>query len=497
MLWDVLGADTRPIMTCASPTGHPQAPVADTHRMELFVVDGASTTPATPVTLADAGLLERAHLQEWVIAHPSVLGPDLLIVTSEYDRWEGADGVTARDRLDVLALEASGRLVVVELKRGSDRDIHLQAITYAALVSRFDRTTLAEAHADWLTGRGTTTTAAAAATLLEDHLIDAWDDEVLLKPRVVLVAGSFPRAVTSTAVWLSEMGLDVRLVQVHSWKVGPVGDVRTVAGFTQVYPTPEVATFTLGPTRHRVQEAAERADERSRAASTVRRLVEDGRLPVGAPLTVDVGAARSAEREQLTAWLDEQPQRWQAKWTNDPVVAIRWGGDGNKWRPTPLVRHMLTSAGLPERPVRGPAWWLTEDGTDLASLADGPGRSGRDWSDLHALLDKIPAGRWTTYGDLAQMIGTHANPLGGHLGRCQDCRNAYRVLSADGRVAANFAWTNADAHGVPPRQLLEEEGVAFSSAGAAADGLRLTADELTHLAQAAVGSSGSDEESNR
>ncbi|WP_328949275.1 hypothetical protein OG778_14505 [Streptomyces sp. NBC_00184] len=50
----------------------------------------------------------------------------------------------ARDRLDVLGLDATGRLVVVELKRGTaDRDVHLQAITYAALVSRFDLGTLA------------------------------------------------------------------------------------------------------------------------------------------------------------------------------------------------------------------------------------------------------------------------------------------------------------------------------------------------------------------
>lgn len=62
----------------------------------------------------------------------------MLVVTAEYDRWADTDGVPARDRLDVLGLDATGRLVVVELKRGTaDRDVHLQAITYAALVSRF------------------------------------------------------------------------------------------------------------------------------------------------------------------------------------------------------------------------------------------------------------------------------------------------------------------------------------------------------------------------
>jgi len=46
-----------------------------------------------------------------------VLGDDVMIVTAEYDRWSSTQGVRARDRLDVLGLEASGRLVVVEIKR--------------------------------------------------------------------------------------------------------------------------------------------------------------------------------------------------------------------------------------------------------------------------------------------------------------------------------------------------------------------------------------------
>lgn len=121
----------------------------------LFIVDGGTATPVPPTVLAAEGLLERQHLQEWVIANPQVLGESVLVITSEFDRWADTDGVPARDRLDVLGLDATGRLVVVELKRGTaDRDVHLQAITYAALVSRFDLDTLAQAHRDFRKGRG-------------------------------------------------------------------------------------------------------------------------------------------------------------------------------------------------------------------------------------------------------------------------------------------------------------------------------------------------------
>ena len=54
-------------------------------------VDG-SASPAVPVTFADAGLREREHLQEWVLAHPQILGEDLRIVSFEFDRWLAGSG---------------------------------------------------------------------------------------------------------------------------------------------------------------------------------------------------------------------------------------------------------------------------------------------------------------------------------------------------------------------------------------------------------------------
>ncbi|MEV0493000.1 hypothetical protein [Streptomyces atratus] len=77
----------------------------------------------------------------------------------------------ARGRLNVLELDATGRLVVVELRRGTaDRDVHLQAITYTALVSRFDLGTLAQAHLDFLSRRGQDLDIDACKQRLLDHV---------------------------------------------------------------------------------------------------------------------------------------------------------------------------------------------------------------------------------------------------------------------------------------------------------------------------------------
>ena len=103
----------------------------------LYTVEGAKATPAERMTLTQAGLLERQHLQEWVIAHPEILGEDVLIITFEFDRWMTGAGATTWERLDVLALDRAGRLIVAELKRDIAPDaVMVQASTSKVRTSR-------------------------------------------------------------------------------------------------------------------------------------------------------------------------------------------------------------------------------------------------------------------------------------------------------------------------------------------------------------------------
>ncbi len=54
----------------------------------VFSVDGHLAQQAEPITLAEAGLRERVHLQEWVLAHPDILAPaapvagEVLVISS-------------------------------------------------------------------------------------------------------------------------------------------------------------------------------------------------------------------------------------------------------------------------------------------------------------------------------------------------------------------------------------------------------------------------------
>ena len=129
----------------------------------LFTVVDKTPVPATPVELADVGLKERGDVEEWVIKHPAILGPDVAIVTSEFAGWASKKGENDLDRLDILGLASDGRLVLAELERGkAAATIHMQALNYAARASLFTVAQLAIVHQRFLIKQGVKATAVEA-----------------------------------------------------------------------------------------------------------------------------------------------------------------------------------------------------------------------------------------------------------------------------------------------------------------------------------------------
>ena len=74
----------------------------------VFSVDGVEARPAAPITLAEAGFTERAHLQEWVLAHPEIIGDGILVVTSEFDAWRSSSGAELIGWTSWGSIEAAG-----------------------------------------------------------------------------------------------------------------------------------------------------------------------------------------------------------------------------------------------------------------------------------------------------------------------------------------------------------------------------------------------------
>ena len=77
----------------------------------------------------------------------------------------------------------------------------------------------------------------------------------------------------------------------------------------------------------------------------------------------------------------------------------------------------------------------------LPGAPEPPG--GFDWSRINAAIAAIPRGRWTTYGELAQLGGTAAMPVGQHIANTPGLGNAYRVLGSDGKPRPDFRWDSS------------------------------------------------------
>ncbi|NEC14770.1 DUF262 domain-containing protein [Streptomyces sp. SID8014] len=102
------------------------------------------------------------------------------------------------------------------------------------------------------------------------------------------------------------------------------------------------------------------------------------------------------------------------------------------------------------------------------------------WRELRDILSAVPAGTWTSYGDLAAAIGTSAVAVGNHLAARTGLHCPYRVLTAGGRIAGGFRWGD-DRYSGDPVTILEAEGVPFDGNGRASRAHRLTAADLAVL----------------
>ena len=85
------------------------------------------------VSFSSLGFREREHLQEWLAKNPQVLtkkedtGDELLIIQKEFAGFD-----ETRERLDLLAIDKKGNLVIIENKLDdSGRDVVWQALKCA------------------------------------------------------------------------------------------------------------------------------------------------------------------------------------------------------------------------------------------------------------------------------------------------------------------------------------------------------------------------------
>ena len=208
--------------------------------------------PVKIKTFSELGFTERKHLQEWLAYQPDALGEELLIIQKEFDGFDDT-----RERLDLLALDKDGNLVIIENKLDdSGRDVVWQALKYASYCASLTKGQIVEIYQQYLYRYQATIQAGeslaqagqpgdAASRLCE--FLDAPDlDEVKLNlgnsQRIMLVAANFRKEVTSTALWLLGQGISVQCFKVTPYSLGD----QLLINIDQIIPTPEAKELMIG-----------------------------------------------------------------------------------------------------------------------------------------------------------------------------------------------------------------------------------------------------------
>ena len=208
---------------------------------QLFkIVDPATrkSEAMTEVDFAQLGFQERRDIQEWIAANPGILDEELLIVGKEFSGFDRTS-----ERLDLLAVDKQGKLVVIELKRDdTGTDAHWQAIKYASYLHRAKQEDIIRMLASYQKE-----SEEEAASRLLQHL--GTDDFEILNndQRIILASHRFAPEVTSAALWLNDKAPGDNLMTCV--QLIPYRDAETESLYIQantVIPIPGVDDYVIG-----------------------------------------------------------------------------------------------------------------------------------------------------------------------------------------------------------------------------------------------------------
>lgn len=188
------------------------------------------------VDFGQLGLRERQDIQEWVAANPTILGNDLLIIGKEFSDFDRTN-----ERLDLLAVDRNGKLVIIELKRDdSGADVHWQAIKYASYFAQATEKDIIN-----LLSRHERISAEEAESRLQNHL--GADDLNALNndQRIILASHRFAPEVTNAVLWLNEKAPGENLITCFKLTPYQDGDALYLQA-SRLIPVPDTEGLRVG-----------------------------------------------------------------------------------------------------------------------------------------------------------------------------------------------------------------------------------------------------------
>src|SRR3972149_7755471 len=189
-------------------------------------------------TFGELGFKERGHLQEWLENNPEALGEPLLIIQKEFSGFNETN-----ERLDLLPLDKQGNLVVIENKLDdTGRDVTWEVIKYALYCSTLTKDQVRQIYQQYLDKQGRKQ---EATNKISEFFNQTEYDEVPLNQRqtqrIIMVAGSFRKEVTSTVLWLINYKLKIKCFKGSPFAL----DNQLFLTLDQIIPTKDTVDYVI------------------------------------------------------------------------------------------------------------------------------------------------------------------------------------------------------------------------------------------------------------
>lgn len=213
-------------------------------------------------------LKERYDLQEWIDKNPEILGEELLIIQKEFSEFN-----KTKERLDLLAIDNSGNLVLIENKLDdSGKDVVWQAIKYASYVANLSKNKIIEIYQGYLNKKSSNHTESAVTKICDffNKDFEQIDLNIGYRQRIILVAKEFQPEVTSTVLWLRGNGIDIQCIKIIPYKL----DNEILVDVDKIIPLPETSNYLVGLREKEIEENKTRLENENIQSEYWGRLLE-------------------------------------------------------------------------------------------------------------------------------------------------------------------------------------------------------------------------------
>ncbi|MCP8616380.1 DUF4268 domain-containing protein [Salirhabdus salicampi] len=206
----------------------------------MFIIDKNNNRIAKlqQKSFSELGFRERDHLQEWVANNTESLGEDLLIIQKEFNGFNDTN-----ERLDLLALDKQGNLVVIENKLDdSGRDVTWQVLKYASYCSSLTKEQIKSIYQDYLSKNSNQQN--AEENLKDFFEVEDYEEIVInkgLTQRIILITANFRKEVTSTVLWLMNYKLRIQCFKVTPYQL----EDQLFLNFEQIIPMKDAEEYVI------------------------------------------------------------------------------------------------------------------------------------------------------------------------------------------------------------------------------------------------------------